>query len=90
MTGVSTAGEGNLQAAEARGGRYFAFDATPHARGTVEIAQGEYEAVLESDQRTMLAIPGLLFLTAAYFALAAAELRRAEREAGRALVGKAG
>ncbi|PJM93353.1 hypothetical protein [Streptomyces sp. CB01373] len=74
----STATEGNLQSAEVRDGRYVAFDTTPHERGTVEISQSRYQDVLESDQRTMLAIPGVLFLGAAYAVLAAGELRRAD------------
>ncbi|GED83203.1 hypothetical protein [Streptomyces sp. 6-11-2] len=74
----STATEGNLQSAEVRDGRYVAFDTTPHARDTVEISQSRYQDVLESDQRTMLAIPGVLFLGAAYAVLAAGELRRAD------------
>ncbi|WP_405789805.1 hypothetical protein [Streptomyces sp. NBC_01367] len=75
----TAAGEGNLQAAEVKDGRYFAFDTAPLARGTVEISQGQYQAVLESDQRSMLAIPGLLFIGAAYVVLTAGELRRADR-----------
>ncbi|MFG3552149.1 hypothetical protein [Streptomyces sp. NPDC047725] len=74
----SKATEGNLQAAEVRDGRYVAFDTTPYARGTVEISQSRYQDVLESDQRTMLAIPGVLSLSAAYAVLAAGELRRAD------------
>ncbi|MFC7819930.1 hypothetical protein ACFUTR_35580 [Streptomyces sp. NPDC057367] len=74
----STATEGNLQSAEVRDGRYVAFDTTPHARGTVEISQSRYQDVLESDQRTVLAIPGVLFLGAAYAVLATGELRRAD------------
>ncbi|GGR82665.1 hypothetical protein [Streptomyces nojiriensis] len=79
ITVISAAGEGNLQAAEVKDGRYLAFDATPLARGTVEISQGQYQAVLESDQRSMLAIPGVLLISAAYVVLAAGELRRADR-----------
>ncbi|MGW3321398.1 hypothetical protein [Streptomyces virginiae] len=75
----SVAAEGNLQSAEAKDGRYFAFDATPHARGTVEITQSQYEEVLESDQRSMFAIPGLLFVSAACAVLASGEIRRADR-----------
>ncbi|MGW6689963.1 hypothetical protein [Streptomyces sp. NPDC054961] len=78
MTVLSTAGEGNLQSAETKEGRFFAFDTTPRARGTVEVSPSRYQAVLESDQRSMFAIPGLLFLGAAYVVLAAGELRRAE------------
>lgn len=81
MTAASTAGEGNLQSAEVKEGRLFAFDTTPHARGTVEVSRSRYQAVLESDQRTMFAIPGLLFVGAAYAVLAAGELRRADRDA---------
>ncbi|MFE7950605.1 hypothetical protein [Streptomyces sp. NPDC057426] len=72
------AGEGNLQAAEMKAGRYFAFDTTPHGRGTTEVSQSQYMAVLESDQRSMFAIPGMLFVGAAYGALTAGELRRTE------------
>ncbi|MFJ8013798.1 hypothetical protein [Streptomyces sp. NPDC096339] len=79
MMVFSTAGEGNLQAAEVKDGRYFAFDTTPQARGTVEITQSQYQAVLEGDQRSMFAIPGLLFIGAAYAALTTGELRRADR-----------
>ncbi|MFE6854528.1 hypothetical protein ACFVDH_27490 [Streptomyces sp. NPDC057674] len=84
MSGVamlifSTAGEENLQTAEARDGRYFAFDTTARSRGTIEVSLSQYQAVLESDQRSMLAIPGMLFVGAAYFVLAAGELRRADR-----------
>ncbi|MGW6691995.1 hypothetical protein [Streptomyces sp. NPDC054961] len=76
---VSMAAERNLQSAEAKDGRYLAFDTTPHARGTVEIAQSQYEAVLESDQRSMFAIPGLLLVGAAYAVLTSGEIRRADR-----------
>ncbi|WP_234382677.1 hypothetical protein [Streptomyces dysideae] len=73
-----TAGAGNLQAPEVRDGRYFVFDTTPYARGTIEVSHSQYVAVLESDQRSMLAIPGLLFAGAAYVVFAAGELRRAD------------
>lgn len=79
MTALSAAGERNLQAAEAKDGRYFAYDTTPNARGTVEITRSQYQAVLEADQRGMFAIPGLLFIGAAYAVLTAGELRRADR-----------
>ncbi|WP_327381477.1 hypothetical protein [Streptomyces sp. NBC_01207] len=79
ITVIGAAGEGNLQAAEEKDGRYFAFDTAPLARGTVEISQKQYQAVLESDQRSMLAVPGLLFVGAAYVVLTAGELRRADR-----------
>ncbi|GHD82681.1 hypothetical protein ACFQL8_36600 [Streptomyces goshikiensis] len=79
MMVLSTAGQGNLQSAELREGRYFAFDTTPPARGTVEVSQSQYQAVLESDERSVFAIPGLLFVGAAYVVLAAGELRRADR-----------
>ncbi|MDW4909349.1 hypothetical protein RB628_29410 [Streptomyces sp. ADMS] len=75
---LSEAGAGNWQAPEAKDGRYFVLDTTPHARGTIEVSHSQYEAVLESDQRSMLAIPGILFAGAAYVVLAAGELRRAD------------
>ncbi|MGW6292552.1 hypothetical protein [Streptomyces sp. NPDC055058] len=74
----STATAGNLQSAEVRDGRYVALDTTPHARGTVEISRSRYQDVLENDQRTMFAIPGVLMLGAAYAVLAIGELRRAD------------
>ncbi|MCN9243720.1 hypothetical protein NGF19_23520 [Streptomyces sp. RY43-2] len=80
LVAFSMATEGNLQSAEIRNGRYVAFDMTPHARGTVEISRSQYQAVLENDHRTMLAIPGVLALGAAYAVLAAGELHRADRE----------
>ncbi|WP_328725248.1 hypothetical protein [Streptomyces sp. NBC_00259] len=70
--------EGNLQAPEMKGDRYFAFDTAPYARGAIEVSRSQYVAVLESDQRSMLAIPGTLFAGAAYVVLAAGELRRAD------------
>ncbi len=79
ITVISAATEGNLQAAEVKDGQYFAFDTTPHARGTVEVSQSQYQAVLESDQRSMFATPALLFVGAACVVLAAGELRRADR-----------
>ncbi|MFB7322701.1 MULTISPECIES: hypothetical protein [unclassified Streptomyces] len=75
----STQQETNLQSAETRDGRYAAFDTTPDARGAVEVSRRRYEDVLESDQRSTLAIPGLLCLGGAYAALTAGELRRADR-----------
>ncbi|MFI1652881.1 hypothetical protein ACH4XT_38950 [Streptomyces avidinii] len=63
-------------------GRYFAFDTIPHARGAVEVSRSRYRAVLESERRSMLAIPGLLFVAAAYVVLAAGEPRRADRVSG--------
>ncbi|MEV3933854.1 hypothetical protein [Streptomyces sp. NPDC049944] len=74
----STVGGGNWQAPETKDGRYFVFDTTPGARGTIEVSHSQYEAVLESDQRFMLAIPGMLFAGAAYVVFAAGELRRAD------------
>ncbi|MFI2415812.1 hypothetical protein [Streptomyces sp. NPDC018947] len=74
----STATEGNLQSAEVRDGRYVALDTAPYARGTVMISQSRYQDVLENDLRTMLAIPAVLSLGAAYAVLAAGELRRAD------------
>lgn len=74
----STVGAGSWQAPEVKDGRYFVFDTTPHARGTIEVSHSQYEAVLESDQRSMLTIPGILFAGAAYFVFAAGELRRAD------------
>ncbi|MFV0137932.1 hypothetical protein ACLGIH_32925 [Streptomyces sp. HMX87] len=82
MMVFSTAAQGNLQSAEVKGGRYYAFDTTPHARGTVEVSRSRYQAVLESDQRSMFAIPGLLLVGAAYAVLAAGELRRLDRRPG--------
>ncbi|MEU3937228.1 hypothetical protein AB0E85_35125 [Streptomyces sp. NPDC029044] len=79
MMVFSTAGEANQQSAEVREGRYFVFDTTPHSRGTVEVSRSQYQTVLESDQRSMLAIPGMLFIGAAYLVLAAGELRRTDR-----------
>ncbi|GAA0279630.1 hypothetical protein GCM10010302_16640 [Streptomyces polychromogenes] len=76
---VSMAAECNLQSAEGKDGRYFAFDTTPDARGTVEITQSQYETVLENDQRSMFAIPGLLLISAAYAVLTSGEIRRADR-----------
>ncbi|MEU9161312.1 hypothetical protein AB0D29_13695 [Streptomyces sp. NPDC048424] len=73
------AGARNPQAAQEREGRYFAFDTAPHARGTVEVSRSRYQAVLESDQRSMFAIPGVLFTGAAYVVLVAGELRPADR-----------
>ncbi|MGW7200681.1 hypothetical protein [Streptomyces chryseus] len=85
MSGVvmivfGAAGQGSLQSAETKAGRYFAFDTTPHERGTVEVSQSQYQAVLESDQRSMFAIPGVLLIGAAYVVLATGELRRADRD----------
>jgi hypothetical protein len=74
----STAGAGNWQAPEVKDGRYFVFDTTPYARGTIEVSHSQYEAVLESDQRSMFAIPGMLFAGAAYVVFVAGELRRAD------------
>ncbi|MGW1896340.1 hypothetical protein ACWCQB_02550 [Streptomyces hirsutus] len=79
MAFLSMGVEGNLQSAEVRDGRYFAFDTTPHARGTVELSRERYQAVLEADQRSMLTISGVVFVGAAYAVLAAGELRRADR-----------
>ncbi|MFF0103657.1 hypothetical protein [Streptomyces hirsutus] len=79
MTFLSLGQEGNLQSAEARDGRYFAFDTTPHARGTVALSRERYQAVLEADQRSMLTIPGVLLVGTACAVLAAGELRRADR-----------
>ncbi|MDX3639839.1 hypothetical protein [Streptomyces sp. MB09-02B] len=75
---VSMAGAGNLQSAEIRDGRYFVLDTTPYERGRIEVSRSQYVAVLESDQRSMLAIPSFLFASAAYLALAAGELCRAD------------
>ncbi|MEV0688566.1 hypothetical protein [Streptomyces sp. NPDC050388] len=80
MTFLGKGQEGNLQAVEVKDGRYFAFDTTPHARGTVELFSHEqYRAVLEADQRIMLTVSGVLFVGAAYAVLVAGELRRADR-----------
>lgn len=76
MMFLSLGQEGNLQSAEARDGRYFAFDTT--ARGTVELSRERYQAVLETDQRSMLTMSGVVFVGAAYAVLAAGELRRAD------------
>ncbi|WP_326752505.1 hypothetical protein OH738_28105 [Streptomyces hirsutus] len=69
--------EGNLQSAEVRDGKYFAFDTT--ARGTAELSWEQYQVVLEVDQRSMLTIPGVVLVGAACAVLAAGELRRADR-----------
>ncbi|MFF0408063.1 hypothetical protein [[Kitasatospora] papulosa] len=55
------AGTGNWQAPEVKEGRHFVFDATPDARGTIEVSRSQYEAILEGDQRFMLAIPDVFF-----------------------------
>lgn len=44
------------------------------------LSQSQYHIALENDQRRMLAISGLLFVGAAFFALTAGELRRADRD----------
>ncbi|CAM5519603.1 hypothetical protein [Streptomyces hirsutus] len=77
MMFLSMGREGNLQSAEVRDGKYFAFDTT--ARGTVELSRERYQAVLEADQRSMLTIPGVVLVGAACAVLAAGELRRADR-----------
>lgn len=77
---VRVAGAGNLQSAETRDGRYFVLDTTPYERGRTEVSRSQYVAVLEGDQRSMPAIPSLLFASAACLALAAGELRRADAE----------
>ncbi|MFE2647611.1 hypothetical protein [Streptomyces nigra] len=74
----SEAGAGNWRAPEVKDGRYFVFDTTPYARGTIEVSHSQYEAVLESDQRSMFAIPGILLSGAAYVVFATGELRRAD------------
>ncbi|MBL3670303.1 hypothetical protein JL475_30875 [Streptomyces sp. M2CJ-2] len=81
MTFFGKGQEGNLQAAEVKDGRYFAFDTTPHARGTVELSHEQYQVVLEADQRFKLTTSGALFVGAAYAVLVAGELRRADRGA---------
>ncbi|NML53919.1 hypothetical protein HHL19_32130 [Streptomyces sp. R302] len=78
LTIPSGVGEGHLQAAETKDGRYFAFDTTPYERGTIEVSRSQYVVVLESDQRSMFTIPATLFVGAAYGALTAGELRRAD------------
>ncbi len=78
LAALGATGAGSLQAAEMKDGRYFAFDTTPRERGTTEVSRSQYIAVLESDQRSMFAIPGVLFVGAACGALTAGELRRAE------------
>jgi hypothetical protein len=75
---VSSAGAGNVQSAEIRGGRYFVLDTTPYERRVIEVPESQYVAVLESDQRSMLTIPGLLFAGAAGLSLVAGELRRVD------------
>ncbi|MEU5832567.1 hypothetical protein ABZ820_02610 [Streptomyces diacarni] len=72
------AGAGSLQAPEVKDGRYFVLDTSVEARRTIEVSHSQYEAVLESDQRSMLAISGLFFAAAACVVFAAGELRRAE------------
>ncbi|MEU7581698.1 hypothetical protein AB0B50_29320 [Streptomyces sp. NPDC041068] len=81
MAVVTMGGGTNLQAAEMREGRYFALDTTPHARGRVEVSRSRYEAVLASDRRPMLVIPGMLFIGAAFVVLTAGEVRRADHAA---------
>ncbi|MET9347024.1 hypothetical protein [Streptomyces termitum] len=75
---VNEAGAGNLQAAEERDGRYSVLDTPPHARERTEVSRSRYVAVLESDQRTLFALPGVLLVAAAHLVLVAGELRRAE------------
>ncbi|WP_282692591.1 hypothetical protein [Streptomyces sp. CC208A] len=74
-----TAGEGHLQSAETQGNRYFVLDTAsrPHVR--IEVSQSQYQAVLESDQRLMFGVFGVLFIGAAYLVLVAGELNRADR-----------
>ncbi|MFC5671816.1 hypothetical protein [Streptomyces incanus] len=81
MTFFGKGQEGNLQAAEVKGGRYFAFDTTPYARGTVELSYEQYQVVLEADRRVWITVSGALFVGAAYAVLVAGELRRADRGA---------
>ncbi|OCC13001.1 hypothetical protein [Streptomyces sp. PTY087I2] len=75
---VSGTGEG-LRDAEARDGRYVAYDptATTDSR-TVEVTRDEYLSLLPSSLRMMYAMPGLLCAAAAAIVLAAGELRRAD------------
>ncbi|MFF7900082.1 hypothetical protein ACIP4X_18730 [Streptomyces sp. NPDC088817] len=84
LLAFSTLHETHLQSAVMKDGRYVAFDRTPGSRGQVEISRSRYEEVREDDQRTALAIPGMLCLGAAYAALTAGELRRADRAVNRA------
>lgn len=69
---------GSLQSPEIRDGRYYVLDTTPYARGEIEVSYSQYIAVVESDQRMMYVIPGLLFAAAALLAFTAGELRRAD------------
>ncbi|WP_328762824.1 MULTISPECIES: hypothetical protein [unclassified Streptomyces] len=80
MMVFSSTGDGHLQSAEVKEGRYFAMDSTPQAHRTVEVTRSQYQVVLESDQRMMFGIPGLLFVGAACVVLVAGELRRADRD----------
>lgn len=81
MTFFGKGEEGNLQAAEVKGGRYSAFDTTPYARGTVELSREQYQVVLEADRRVWTTVSGVLLVGAACAVLVAGELRRADRGA---------
>ncbi|MFI0932046.1 hypothetical protein ACH4RG_09915 [Streptomyces sp. NPDC021019] len=72
------AGDQRLQDAEARQGRYVAYDTSVPTDRAVELTRDEYLALLPSSRRMMYVIPGLLSATAAALVLAAGELRRAD------------
>lgn len=72
------AGDQRLQDAEAREGRYVAYDTSVPTDRAVELTRDEYLALLPSSRRMMFVLPGLLSATAAALVLAAGELRRAD------------
>ncbi|MFB7046720.1 hypothetical protein ACFCZ5_19330 [Streptomyces microflavus] len=67
-----------LQQPEARDGRYFALDTMSSERATVEILKSCYQALELGGSRSMLAVPAVLLVGAAYLVLAAGEVRRAD------------
>ncbi|WP_369243626.1 hypothetical protein [Streptomyces sp. R41] len=75
-------GEGALESPTAEGGRYFSYDQSTSPRVKVELSRSQYEAVIESQQRMMLAIAGLMSASAAGVVLAGGELRRQDDAVG--------
>lgn len=78
VLGFVAVGDQRLQDAEAREGRYVAYDTSVPTDRAVELTRDEYLALLPSSRRMMFVVPGLLSATAAALVLAAGELRRAD------------
>ncbi|HEX5568190.1 MAG TPA: hypothetical protein VFY14_14900 [Streptomyces sp.] len=73
---AGSAAAGSRQPSGSGEGRYHVLDTDSHQPGLALLSHGEHEAAIESEQRYMFAVPGIMLAVTATLILVTGELRR--------------